>query len=563
MKRFFHKPQPKNIQKTEKFLEKMKLQPNKEFEQTLETKILHKMNTVSDIDVPKKSSFAFKKLFWLASPLIVLIAFTIVKPDFVSAQLGQIKKLIFGEYAFDFGEKDKIAGTYITLSAVLEDKSIDQQIQNILQENKKSLENFIHLKDDEPAEILLRDELLTGELYIILLGKDQQPLRGGIIQKNTDGYSSDIEKDPDFAMDTLCETLEYNQNPLTTTDNTYEYNNPNWGMKYTVPKTNSLEPGEICGGGGGFVGSGLQVTTQFSPSFSEEEKQSFDFLTISVAFPVTENNPLPTSDTKKFMIGSDEGSIQEKIHKKNPSIDNDSEQSIEKEFTLRKNGFLYTVNYQSSLAQKDTYDTLFYAVLHSLKLSDPLWLSPNRDDTAFLKVFETGEIYDLKNNEWIKKSKPKYLDQEHDDEESSERVEAPLSTEEKIDIPLSIISPLSVFKVSQNFHSNHHNGVDFVTSNDTNKKADNSPVFAVADGTVTHAECGWNGGYGCYIQIHHGHDIETLYAHTQKNFVSVGQTVKQGDIIGVIGDTGRATGPHLHFEIRVNHIAVDPVHYLK
>lgn len=559
MKRFFHKPQPKNIQKTEKFLEEMKLQPNKEFEQTLETKILHKMNSVSDLDLPKKSSFAFKKLFWLASPLLVLLAFTLIKPDFVSAQLAQIKKLIFGEYTFNFGETNKIAGKYITLSALLEDKSIDQQIQNILQENKKSLEKFIKLEPDEPAEILLRDELLTGELYIILLGKDQQPLRGGIIQKNyveeSDNKISNIENDPDFALNTLCETLEYIQNPLTTTGNAYEYNNPNWGMKYTVRKENNLEPAQLCGGGGGFVGSALQVTTQFSRSFSEEETPSSDFLNIAVTFPVTENNP-DKKDTTKFMVGADEGSIQEKIHKK------DTDESIEKEFTLRKNGFLYMINYQSSLAQKDTYDKLFYSILDSLKLSDPLMLSQNRDDTAFLKVFQTGEIYDLKNNEWIKKSAPKHFDQEHADEESSESVESILSTEEKIDIPFSIVSPLSSFKISQYFNSSH-TGVDLVTSDDTNKKADNSPIFAIADGTVTEAECGWNGGYGCYIRIYHGNDVETLYAHTQANFVSPGQTVKQGDIIAVIGDTGRATGPHLHFEIRVNHIAVDPIHYLK
>jgi murein DD-endopeptidase MepM/ murein hydrolase activator NlpD len=424
------------------------------------------------------------------------------------------------------------------------------------------LKNSSNSKPDEPAEILVRDELLTGELYIILLDKDQQPLRGGIIQKNTDDQSSNIEKDPDFALNTLCETLEYNQNPLTATDNAYEYNNPNWGMKYTISKENNIEPAQLCGGGTGFVGSRLQITTQFSPSFSEGEKQSADFLSIAVTFPVTENNNPDTTDKKKFMIGSDEGFIQEKIHRKNPSIENDTEQNIEKEFALIKNGFLYTVNYQSSLAQKDTYDTLFYSVLDSLKLSDPLWLSQKRDDTAFIKVFETGEIYDLKNNEWIKKSKPKYLDQEHDDEESSESVEPPLSNEEKIDIPLSMISPVSVFNITQYFHSNH-NGVDFVTSNDTNKKSDNSPIFAVADGTVTHAECGWNGGYGCYITIDHGHDIETLYAHTQKNFVSVGQTVKQGDIIAVIGDTGRTTGPHLHFEVHINGIVVNPIDYLE
>jgi len=78
-----------------------------------------------------------------------------------------------------------------------------------------------------------------------------------------------------------------------------------------------------------------------------------------------------------------------------------------------------------------------------------------------------------------------------------------------------------------------------------------TPVLASADGEVIVSRFGgWNGGYGNYIVIKHSNGTQTLYAHTSKNNVSAGDTVKQGDIIGAIGTSGKSTGPHLHFEIR-------------
>jgi murein DD-endopeptidase MepM/ murein hydrolase activator NlpD len=61
---------------------------------------------------------------------------------------------------------------------------------------------------------------------------------------------------------------------------------------------------------------------------------------------------------------------------------------------------------------------------------------------------------------------------------------------------------------------------------------------------------GWNGGYGNYVIIAHDNGSQTLYAHNQKNFVTVGERVEQGEIIAKIGMTGKTTGPHVHFEIR-------------
>jgi LysM repeat protein len=78
-----------------------------------------------------------------------------------------------------------------------------------------------------------------------------------------------------------------------------------------------------------------------------------------------------------------------------------------------------------------------------------------------------------------------------------------------------------------------------------------TPILAAADGQVIVSRMGgWNGGYGNYIVIKHSNGTQTLYAHTSKNNVTVGDSVNQGNIIGLVGSTGKSTGPHLHFEIR-------------
>ena len=87
------------------------------------------------------------------------------------------------------------------------------------------------------------------------------------------------------------------------------------------------------------------------------------------------------------------------------------------------------------------------------------------------------------------------------------------------------------------------------------------PVRATANGTVTSA--GNNGGYGKMIEIDHGNTLSTRYAHLSSIDVKVGQTVKIGQIIGKIGSTGRSTGPHLHYETRVDGDPVDPQKYLR
>ncbi|GGM27798.1 hypothetical protein GCM10011351_12100 [Paraliobacillus quinghaiensis] len=98
-----------------------------------------------------------------------------------------------------------------------------------------------------------------------------------------------------------------------------------------------------------------------------------------------------------------------------------------------------------------------------------------------------------------------------------------------------------------------HTGTDFGAPTGT-------PVYAGADGTVTKAER--YGGYGKTIIVHHSGTYKTLYAHLSEMKVSYGDSVKKGEIIGLIGNTGRSTGPHLHYEIIKNGEPIDAEEYL-
>jgi murein DD-endopeptidase MepM/ murein hydrolase activator NlpD len=98
-----------------------------------------------------------------------------------------------------------------------------------------------------------------------------------------------------------------------------------------------------------------------------------------------------------------------------------------------------------------------------------------------------------------------------------------------------------------------HTGIDFGA-------AEGTPIHASADGVVVSA--GVMGGYGNATIIDHGNSLATLYAHQSRMVVAAGQSVKRGQIIGYVGHTGYATGPHLHFEVRVDGTPVDPMPYL-
>lgn len=99
-----------------------------------------------------------------------------------------------------------------------------------------------------------------------------------------------------------------------------------------------------------------------------------------------------------------------------------------------------------------------------------------------------------------------------------------------------------------------HKGIDLAMPTGT-------PVYATADGVVSKAE--WFSSYGLYISLEHGAAIQTRYGHLSRLNVASGQKVTKGDIIGYVGSTGRSTGPHLHYEVRIAGNSVNPVPYLQ
>ncbi len=97
-----------------------------------------------------------------------------------------------------------------------------------------------------------------------------------------------------------------------------------------------------------------------------------------------------------------------------------------------------------------------------------------------------------------------------------------------------------------------HEGMDFACDVGT-------PVYATGNGKVTAA--GWHSGYGNQIEINHGYGYTTRYAHLSKIIVNPGQEVRRGDMIGYSGNTGKSTGPHVHYEVRLKNVPQNPVNY--
>ena len=125
------------------------------------------------------------------------------------------------------------------------------------------------------------------------------------------------------------------------------------------------------------------------------------------------------------------------------------------------------------------------------------------------------------------------------------------------------VVPASVQKITSGFgyrsdpftrRGAMHNGIDF-------KGARGSAIFAAAQGEVVFS--GWKSGYGKTVEIRHDNGMMTRYAHMSRLDVQVGQNVAAGETIGGLGNTGRSTGPHLHFEVRINDRAVNPRPFLE
>jgi murein DD-endopeptidase MepM/ murein hydrolase activator NlpD len=124
-----------------------------------------------------------------------------------------------------------------------------------------------------------------------------------------------------------------------------------------------------------------------------------------------------------------------------------------------------------------------------------------------------------------------------------------------INVPVNFTSGFGVRSDPFRGRAAMHGGIDLAGPIGT-------PVYATADGIVARSE--WNnGGYGNLVEINHGQGIETRYGHLSRMIARPGQRVRRGDLIGLMGSTGRSTGSHLHYEVRIDGRAVNPVPFMQ
>lgn len=210
----------------------------------------------------------------------------------------------------------------------------------------------------------------------------------------------------------------------------------------------------------------------------------------------------------------------------------------------------------------------------------------NRDNSVYRSIFEADPIPDSARVKEIEKKKEVKLVQSMGETELVKSMTAQLNelsmrvayqtksyveiedmvrNKEKLLAAIPAIQPVSnrdLNRIASGFgyrvdpvykDTRMHKGLDFTAPIGT-------PIYATADGVVR--ESGFNtGGYGINVVIYHGYGYETLYAHMVRTKAKVGQRVKRGEVIGYVGNSGKSTGPHCHYEVHRNGVPVDPVYY--
>ena len=261
-------------------------------------------------------------------------------------------------------------------------------------------------------------------------------------------------------------------------------------------------------------------------------------------------------------------SLNEKIQE---NVENYSKENIESaELTA-------TPEYEFKLVNKsqdENEDEVIIALQNELEITYKYYeIASNNEVIENVKDEETAEklvneIKELSNNEvelTINEKTTKALEeiQIDDLEVAKENTVEKLNidtTESIADINGIKVATLPVtgtissrYGVSSKIRVSTHTGLDIAATTGT-------PIKVVADGTITFAA--YSGSYGYLVKVDHGNGVETWYGHTSKMLVKEGQAVKAGNTIALVGSTGNSTGPHLHFEVRINGEHVNPQKYL-
>ncbi len=261
-------------------------------------------------------------------------------------------------------------------------------------------------------------------------------------------------------------------------------------------------------------------------------------------------------------------SLNEKIQE---NVENYSKENIESaELTAKPEYEFKLVN----KSQDENEDEVIIALQNELEITYKYYeIASNNEVIEKVKDEETAEklvneIKELSNNEvelTINEKTIKALEeiQIDDLEVAKENTVEKLNidtTESIADINGIKVATLPVtgtissrYGVSSKIRVSTHTGLDIATTTGT-------PIKVVADGTITFAA--YSGSYGYLVKVDHGNGVETWYGHTSKMLVKEGQAVKAGNTIALVGSTGNSTGPHLHFEVRINGEHVNPQKYL-
>lgn len=226
------------------------------------------------------------------------------------------------------------------------------------------------------------------------------------------------------------------------------------------------------------------------------------------------------------------------------------------------------LSYNSYIRPGDTLKILpVSGVLHTVSPGDTLQGIANKYDAQVDKIMKYNELENQTINvgqELIVPDGEKTRTETQDEtsevqttEVEENPVQQATSPSRSVNTPAGsgYIWPTTVHNITQYFGL-RHTGLDIAGPRGTD-------ILASKSGRVVRSSCGWNGGYGCYVVIDHGGGVRTLYAHNYRLYVSRGERVTQGDTVAAMGSTGRSTGPHTHFEVRIRGRRKNPLKYIR
>ena len=229
--------------------------------------------------------------------------------------------------------------------------------------------------------------------------------------------------------------------------------------------------------------------------------------------------------------------------------------------TVKKTGVPYYKYYAILNDDEEVYYVANFETAESILTQLREKKSDNIDDLSIDEKYET-ELKEFTDKDTIisklYKEKPVVIAKKQLAKKSVKVSTGRNMSNSKVSLGISLIRPVSG-SISSRFgsisrlRSGAHTGLDIAASKGTSIKA-------AASGVVVFS--GTNGAYGKMIAISHGNGVLTYYGHCSSLYASVGKTVNQGDVIAAVGSTGNSTGPHLHFEIRVNGVAYNPQNYV-